>query len=60
MLVLEGLALVLGGLVLVLGGLLLVLDRPALDLKVLLAFRLLLPKLILGSFLAKYSKNIIL
>jgi len=45
--------------VLVLDELAPVLGGPVLDLEVLLAFRLLLPKLILGSFLAKRNKNII-
>ena len=37
----------------------LALDRPALDLVALLAFNLPLPKLILGSFYAIGSRNII-
>jgi len=48
--VLEGLVLALEGLVPALDRPALVLDRLALDLVALLAFDLLLPKLILGSF----------
>ena len=43
----------------VLEGLALALDGPALDLAALLAFNLLLPKLILGSFCPIGSRNII-
>ena len=50
---------VLEGLALVLDRLVLVLNRPALDLTALLAFNLPLPKLILGSFYAINSRNII-
>jgi len=50
---------VLEGLALVLDGLVLALDGPALDLAALLAFNLLLPKLILGSFCPIGSRNII-
>jgi hypothetical protein len=50
---------VLEGLALALDGLVLALDRPALDLAALLAFNLLLPKLILGSFYPIGSRNII-
>ena len=56
---LEGLAPVLDGLVLALDGLVPVLDGLALDLAALLAFDLLLPKLILGSFCPIGSRNII-
>ena len=47
------------GLALALDGPAPALDRPALDLAALLAFDLPLPKLILGSFCAIDSRNII-